>query len=219
MPAREQILDAAAALFTEHGFAATSTRLIAEKVGIRQASLYYHFATKDELLVELLSTSVRPSLEVVERISALAERVSAPAALYAVAVADVRHAGHGPAQHRHAVPAAGGAGRRVRPVPRGTPGAAGRLRPPGAAAAAPPVAAALSASQLGELLIQLVEVVIQIRRTREPTAADSAAIAASCLRLCGVDADVVDAAAAEAHTLLARDGGRRPWDGSGWSQR
>src|SRR5690606_6446151 len=52
---REQVLEAAALLFTSKGFAATSTREIAEAVGIRQASLYYHFAGKDEILAALLA--------------------------------------------------------------------------------------------------------------------------------------------------------------------
>lgn len=60
--AREEILDAAAELFTRHGYAATSTRTIAEAVGIRQASLYYHFASKEELLEELLEQTVHPTL-------------------------------------------------------------------------------------------------------------------------------------------------------------
>ncbi|MFI5915079.1 TetR/AcrR family transcriptional regulator [Dactylosporangium sp. NPDC051541] len=60
--AREEILDAAAELFSERGYAATSTRLIAEMVGVRQASLYYHFSTKDQILAELLESTVRPSL-------------------------------------------------------------------------------------------------------------------------------------------------------------
>src|ERR1700761_5422625 len=46
--AREEILDAAAELFTNLGYASTSTRRIADAVGIRQASLYHHFATKDD---------------------------------------------------------------------------------------------------------------------------------------------------------------------------
>lgn len=203
VPARAQILDAAAALFTEHGFAATSTRMIADRVGIRQASLYYHFATKDELLVELLSTSVRPSLDVVERIGARAGEVSAAAALYAVAVADVRTlvtAPHNIATLYLLPEAQGDAFAPFREERQELQDAYGRL---GTAAAAPAVTASMPTAQLGELLIQLVEVVIQIRRTREPTAADSAAIATSCLRLCGLDADAVAAAAAEAHTLLA----------------
>jgi AcrR family transcriptional regulator len=60
--AREEILDAAAELFTSRGYAATSTRTIAEAVGIRQASLYYHFASKEEVLAEILAGTVRPSL-------------------------------------------------------------------------------------------------------------------------------------------------------------
>ncbi|TDB71245.1 TetR/AcrR family transcriptional regulator [Micromonospora sp. KC721] len=60
--AREEILDAAAELFAQRGYAATSTRLIAETVGIRQASLYYHFANKEQILAELLEATVRPSL-------------------------------------------------------------------------------------------------------------------------------------------------------------
>lgn len=60
---REQILQAAAELFTTQGYSATSTRTIAEKVGIRQASLYYHFASKDDILLELLQQSVTPSCE------------------------------------------------------------------------------------------------------------------------------------------------------------
>lgn len=60
--ARDEILDAAAELFTSQGFANTSTRAIAEAVGIRQSSLYHHFATKDEILGELLGGTVSNSL-------------------------------------------------------------------------------------------------------------------------------------------------------------
>lgn len=60
---RQQILDAAAHLFTTQGYSATSTRNIAEEVGIRQASLYYHFPGKDDILLELLMQSVAPSYE------------------------------------------------------------------------------------------------------------------------------------------------------------
>ncbi|MFT4125422.1 MAG: TetR/AcrR family transcriptional regulator [Gordonia sp. (in: high G+C Gram-positive bacteria)] len=61
--AREEILDAAAELFTTRGYAGTSTRRIADAVGIRQASLYHHFATKDDILTALLRTTVEPQLE------------------------------------------------------------------------------------------------------------------------------------------------------------
>ncbi|WP_279105482.1 TetR/AcrR family transcriptional regulator [Gordonia paraffinivorans] len=61
--AREEILDAAAELFTRHGYTGTSTRMIAEAVGIRQASMYHYFATKDDILADLLETTVVGSLE------------------------------------------------------------------------------------------------------------------------------------------------------------
>ncbi|MCT9871272.1 TetR/AcrR family transcriptional regulator [Paenarthrobacter aurescens] len=60
--ARDEILDAAAELFTGQGFANTSTRAIADAVGIRQSSLYHHFSTKDEILGELLGGTVSTSL-------------------------------------------------------------------------------------------------------------------------------------------------------------
>src|SRR5512143_1649202 len=66
LSAREEILDAAAQLFSEQGYAGTSTRAIALAVGIKQASLYYHFANKEQMLVELLNTTVVPSLGAVE---------------------------------------------------------------------------------------------------------------------------------------------------------
>ncbi|MGV9712149.1 TetR/AcrR family transcriptional regulator [Gordonia sp. NPDC003424] len=61
--AREEILDAAAELFTRHGYTGTSTRMIAEAVGIRQASMYHYFGTKDDILVALLGTTVTAPLE------------------------------------------------------------------------------------------------------------------------------------------------------------
>jgi len=59
---REAILDAAASLFLSQGYAATGTREIAARVGIRQASLFHHFARKDDLLAELLDRTVEPAL-------------------------------------------------------------------------------------------------------------------------------------------------------------
>ncbi|WP_306215779.1 TetR/AcrR family transcriptional regulator [Actinoplanes sp. RD1] len=60
---RERILDAAAELFAAQGFAATSTRDIAERAGIKQPSLYAHFRLKSEILRELLVESLRPAVD------------------------------------------------------------------------------------------------------------------------------------------------------------
>ncbi|MEU7718359.1 TetR/AcrR family transcriptional regulator [Streptomyces tibetensis] len=209
--ARAQILDAAGELFVERGIAATSTRMIAERVGIRQASLYYHFATKDDILAELLDTSVRPSLEMVEQIQALVpERAGAAAALHAVAVMDVRTLS-GTAYNigtLYLLPEVRAerfdAFRAERGRLRDSYGALGAL------AATADVARTMPAGRLGELLIQLVEVVIQIRRSREPEAADTDAIASSCLRLCGLGEPEVRAAQDEARVLLSRLTGTEP---------
>jgi AcrR family transcriptional regulator len=52
----------AAQLFVENGYAATSTRMIAMAVGVKQSSLYYHFANKEDILAGLLPGTVSPSL-------------------------------------------------------------------------------------------------------------------------------------------------------------
>lgn len=50
---RERILDVALDLFTEKGFDGTSLREIAERLAITKAALYYHFASKDDILLAL----------------------------------------------------------------------------------------------------------------------------------------------------------------------
>jgi TetR/AcrR family transcriptional regulator len=52
--AREQILDAADALFGEVGFAAASTREIAERCGTNKALIHYHFQSKEALFAAVL---------------------------------------------------------------------------------------------------------------------------------------------------------------------
>ncbi|WP_344067878.1 helix-turn-helix domain-containing protein [Microbacterium sediminicola] len=86
-PAPEQILDAAAVLFAERGYAATSTRQIAERAGMRQATLYYHFDGKSQILAALLDQTVRPTIDQLDRIRAIPDP---EAALVALAELDVR---------------------------------------------------------------------------------------------------------------------------------
>lgn len=52
---RERILEVAARLFVERGYAGTSVRDIAKELGIANPSLYYHFKSKEEMLAELLA--------------------------------------------------------------------------------------------------------------------------------------------------------------------
>ena len=51
---RADLLRAAARLFVEKGFDATTTRDIAEAVGMRSGSPFYHFRSKQELLKEAM---------------------------------------------------------------------------------------------------------------------------------------------------------------------
>jgi AcrR family transcriptional regulator len=50
---RRQAIMSAAAVFAEKGFHGSSTRDIAERLGIKQGSLYYYFKSKEEALGEV----------------------------------------------------------------------------------------------------------------------------------------------------------------------
>ncbi len=50
---RERILDVALELFTDQGFDGTSMREIAERLHISKPAIYYHFASKEEILMAL----------------------------------------------------------------------------------------------------------------------------------------------------------------------
>ncbi|MGV9668517.1 TetR/AcrR family transcriptional regulator [Nocardia niigatensis] len=84
---RAEILDAAAELFTSHGYGNTSTRAVADAVGIRQASLYHHFAAKDDILDALLAETVTTPLELASALAGQPE--PAVVRLYALAWYDV----------------------------------------------------------------------------------------------------------------------------------
>lgn len=206
---REQILDAAAALFVEFGFSATSTRAIADRVGIRQQSLYYHFAGKDEILVELLNGSVRPSNDFVRSIEAgVVDRDSAAAALYALASVDaatLRRSPHniGTLYLHPEVQDARFDGFREERLRLAA--AYARL---GRAAGSPDAVAALDEWRLGMLLIHIAEVIIQLRREGSADEQDDALVAESCLRAVGLHAAAIDRARAEAAGLMEFRGGR-----------
>lgn len=55
---RSKIHDVALELIAERGFAGTSTRELAERLGFTKAALYYHFRTKDDLLAALVAPSL-----------------------------------------------------------------------------------------------------------------------------------------------------------------
>lgn len=55
----QRVLEAALDLFATRGFDGTSLQEIADRLGVTKAAVYYHFRTKDELLLAM----VRPALD------------------------------------------------------------------------------------------------------------------------------------------------------------
>jgi AcrR family transcriptional regulator len=60
---REQIITAAASLFAERGYHGASMQDIGERVGMLKGSLYAHVANKEEMLLEIVSTTSRRFIE------------------------------------------------------------------------------------------------------------------------------------------------------------
>ena len=55
---RRRILDAAAKLLAQEGYKATTLRNIADTAGLKAASIYYHFTSKEQITVEILNEGV-----------------------------------------------------------------------------------------------------------------------------------------------------------------
>jgi TetR/AcrR family transcriptional regulator, cholesterol catabolism regulator len=60
---RRSILEAAAGLFRQKGYAAVSLRDIAQAVGMKTGSLYYHFDSKEGLVEEILTLGTQGAFE------------------------------------------------------------------------------------------------------------------------------------------------------------
>jgi len=63
---RQTILNAAAKLFKERGYTATTLRDVAKEAGLKAGSIYYHFASKDEIMDEVLDSGLRAVSEAVK---------------------------------------------------------------------------------------------------------------------------------------------------------
>lgn len=80
--ARERVLDAAVALFAEHGVHGTSLQMIADRVGVSKAAVYYQFQSKEGIALEV----IRPSIEDIARVIRIADALPDPQQQRAVAV-------------------------------------------------------------------------------------------------------------------------------------
>ncbi|WP_078508821.1 TetR/AcrR family transcriptional regulator [Streptomyces zinciresistens] len=63
---RQRIQDVALELFAEQGYEKTSLREIAERLDVTKAALYYHFKTKEEIIVSLFEDLTQPIEELIE---------------------------------------------------------------------------------------------------------------------------------------------------------
>jgi AcrR family transcriptional regulator len=72
---RQRILEVAVDLFIERGYAGTSVRDISQRIGMTKGSLYYHFASKEDLLTAL----VEPIISELDHFIADASGRDAPA--------------------------------------------------------------------------------------------------------------------------------------------
>ncbi|KUL52642.1 TetR family transcriptional regulator [Streptomyces sp. NRRL F-4489] len=62
---RQRIQDVALELFSDHGYEKTSLREISEKLGVTKAALYYHFKTKEDIVLSLFEDLGRPIDELI----------------------------------------------------------------------------------------------------------------------------------------------------------
>jgi AcrR family transcriptional regulator len=67
--ARTRVLDAALALFADHGVSGTSLQMIADAVGITKAAVYHQFRTKEQIVIAVTERELGrlgPALEEAE---------------------------------------------------------------------------------------------------------------------------------------------------------
>ena len=67
---RAQAILAAASVFSEKGFHGATTKDIAERLGIKQGSLYYYFASKEEALEEVCLFGISDYVQRMDEIAA-----------------------------------------------------------------------------------------------------------------------------------------------------
>jgi TetR/AcrR family transcriptional regulator, cholesterol catabolism regulator len=75
---RDQVLDAALAVFAEHGYRSTSLTVVASELGVTRQALYHHFRSKSEILAVLFDRMMTKLEETAARVERGASDPGAP---------------------------------------------------------------------------------------------------------------------------------------------
>ncbi|MFG1922416.1 TetR/AcrR family transcriptional regulator [Cryptosporangium sp. NPDC048952] len=67
---RQRVIDAALAQFAEFGVEGTSLQMIADAMGVTKAAVYYHFKTKDEIVLAVVSPALGQLREILDHTEA-----------------------------------------------------------------------------------------------------------------------------------------------------
>ncbi|MHB2167973.1 TetR family transcriptional regulator [Alsobacter sp. R-9] len=67
---QKRLLDAAAKIFRDYGYAGTTMRAIAEEADLQAGSIYYHYKSKDELIGEVLDIGINAVIDSVRNATA-----------------------------------------------------------------------------------------------------------------------------------------------------
>lgn len=88
---RTRILDASARLFSQRGYSAVSLRHIAAEAGMKAGSVYYHFESKEAIVLEVLNIGIAAVHDEVRRtVEALPESADAEQIIRAGILAHLR---------------------------------------------------------------------------------------------------------------------------------
>lgn len=63
---KDRLYAVAAQLFAEHGYDSTSVRMVADALGIKAGSLYYHIRSKEDLLFEVIDRALTKLIDSVQ---------------------------------------------------------------------------------------------------------------------------------------------------------
>lgn len=64
---RKEIVTIAARLFKENSFDRTTVRMLAAATGLKSGSLFHHFKDKEEILVAVIESGLKKSIETIEK--------------------------------------------------------------------------------------------------------------------------------------------------------